>query len=218
MNKPYISVHVEVARTKHYAPLTSMSLLPPSSCRSSMCCLIFRVLARTIYVRCIFGVFGREVAKYTVHIYGSGQLYWYCMGVHAQAMVSQIFARGTSTSHISLLPCMCVYVYRQRAARSLPRACTTPTQRWPSKAWLLSMSAWMMPWCKEGVLVCVCVCMCVWVCDLEMSCVMTSLQVRVWCVRYYYCNKRDSVMFSIQFWDIATGAIFPFMLSQDTAL
>jgi len=32
-------------------------------------------LARTIYIRCIYGVFGREITKYTVYIYGSGQPY-----------------------------------------------------------------------------------------------------------------------------------------------
>ena len=32
-------------------------------------------LARTIYIRCIHGVFGREIIKYTVYIYGSGQPY-----------------------------------------------------------------------------------------------------------------------------------------------
>ena len=35
-------------------------------------------LARTIYIRCIYGIFGREIIKYTVihgKIYGSGQLY-----------------------------------------------------------------------------------------------------------------------------------------------
>jgi len=30
-------------------------------------------LAETIYVRCINGISGREITKYTVHIYGSGQ-------------------------------------------------------------------------------------------------------------------------------------------------
>jgi len=32
-------------------------------------------LARTIYIRCIYGVFGREITKYTVYIYSSGQPY-----------------------------------------------------------------------------------------------------------------------------------------------
>jgi len=32
-------------------------------------------LARTIYILCIYGVFGREITKYTViYIYGAGQL------------------------------------------------------------------------------------------------------------------------------------------------
>ena len=34
-------------------------------------------LVRTIYIRCVYGVFGREITEYTViyavHIYGSGQ-------------------------------------------------------------------------------------------------------------------------------------------------
>jgi len=35
-------------------------------------------LARTIYIRCIYGIFDREITKYTVirvYIYGSGQPY-----------------------------------------------------------------------------------------------------------------------------------------------
>ena len=36
-------------------------------------------LARTIYIRCTYGIFGLEITKYTVYIYtyiyGSGQLY-----------------------------------------------------------------------------------------------------------------------------------------------
>jgi len=32
-------------------------------------------LARTIYIRCIYGIFRREITKYTVCIYGSGQPY-----------------------------------------------------------------------------------------------------------------------------------------------
>jgi hypothetical protein len=34
-------------------------------------------LARTIHIRCKYGIFGREIAKCTVHLYGSGQLYRY---------------------------------------------------------------------------------------------------------------------------------------------
>jgi hypothetical protein len=32
-------------------------------------------LAKTIYMRCIYGILGREIIKYTVYIYGSGQPY-----------------------------------------------------------------------------------------------------------------------------------------------
>ena len=31
-------------------------------------------LARTVYIQCIYGIFGRGIIKYTVNIYGSGQL------------------------------------------------------------------------------------------------------------------------------------------------
>jgi hypothetical protein len=34
-------------------------------------------LARTIYIRCTYGIFGLEITKYTVYIYGSGQPYVY---------------------------------------------------------------------------------------------------------------------------------------------
>jgi|AntDeeMetagen134_2_1112570.scaffolds.fasta_scaffold38457_1 hypothetical protein len=30
-------------------------------------------LAKTIYIRCLYGVFGREITKYTVYKYGFGQ-------------------------------------------------------------------------------------------------------------------------------------------------
>jgi len=30
-------------------------------------------LAKTIYIRCIYGIFGRKFTKYTVYIYGPGQ-------------------------------------------------------------------------------------------------------------------------------------------------
>jgi hypothetical protein len=40
-------------------------------------------LARTIYIRFIYGIFGREITKYTViygaYIYVSGQLYLCCI-------------------------------------------------------------------------------------------------------------------------------------------
>jgi len=38
---------------------------------------IYVGLARTIYLRCVHGIFGRDITEYTVHIYGSGQPYIY---------------------------------------------------------------------------------------------------------------------------------------------
>jgi len=42
-------------------------------------------LARTIYIRCIYGIFGREIIKYmvsyTVYKYGSGQPYTCAMSL-----------------------------------------------------------------------------------------------------------------------------------------
>jgi len=32
-------------------------------------------LARTIYIRCMYGIFGREIAKYTVYVYDWPTLY-----------------------------------------------------------------------------------------------------------------------------------------------
>ena len=32
-------------------------------------------LAKTVYIRCIYGILCREITKYTVSIYGSGQPY-----------------------------------------------------------------------------------------------------------------------------------------------
>ena len=37
--------------------------------------LTFFHLARIIYIRCIYGIFGRGITKYTVYIYGFGQPY-----------------------------------------------------------------------------------------------------------------------------------------------
>ena len=39
--------------------------------------IIYKGLAKTIYIRCIYGNLGREITKYTVYIYGSGQPYIY---------------------------------------------------------------------------------------------------------------------------------------------
>ena len=38
---------------------------------------IYIGLTRTIYIRCIYGIFGRNFTKYTVYKYGSGQPYIY---------------------------------------------------------------------------------------------------------------------------------------------
>ena len=35
--------------------------------------LLYLGLARTIYVRCIYRVYGRKITKYMVYMYGSGQ-------------------------------------------------------------------------------------------------------------------------------------------------
>jgi hypothetical protein len=37
--------------------------------------LLILGMATTIYIRCAYGIFGREITKYTV-IYGSGQFYF----------------------------------------------------------------------------------------------------------------------------------------------
>jgi hypothetical protein len=42
---------------------------------SVICYLSFVGLARTIYMRCLYGVFGREINKYTV-IYGVYPRFW----------------------------------------------------------------------------------------------------------------------------------------------
>jgi len=34
-----------------------------------MCVTLSIGLARTIYIRCMYGIFDREITKYTVHIY-----------------------------------------------------------------------------------------------------------------------------------------------------
>ena len=40
-------------------------------------------LARTIYMRCIYGIFGREITKYTV-IYGVHIRFWPTLYIHVQ--------------------------------------------------------------------------------------------------------------------------------------
>jgi hypothetical protein len=40
-------------------------------------------LAKTIYIRCVYGnFFGREITKYTV-IYGAYKWFWPTLGIHA---------------------------------------------------------------------------------------------------------------------------------------
>ena len=59
-------------------------------------------LARTIYMGCVCGIFGREITKYTViygvHIYGSGQPYTYLLC--ARRFLAVIVSIITPFSHL----------------------------------------------------------------------------------------------------------------------
>jgi hypothetical protein len=55
-----------VARTEHQHSIRVFEVFPGA---------IYLRLARTIYIRCIYGVFGREITKYTV-IYGVYIRFW----------------------------------------------------------------------------------------------------------------------------------------------
>ena len=61
--------------TRTRTSLRDMHLYSTHSCRTCTCV----GLARTIHIRCMYGIFGREITKYTViygvYIYGSGQPY-----------------------------------------------------------------------------------------------------------------------------------------------
>jgi hypothetical protein len=75
-------------------------------------------LARTIYIQyiwCVYSIFGRDIIKQTMYVYGSGQAYvWSCVAfldVHTMAMVlttpwTQSFIRGRAglQKRQSLLP------------------------------------------------------------------------------------------------------------------
>jgi len=57
-------------------------------------------LARTIYryIRCIYGIFGREIIKYTVYMYGSGQPLCMCVtGKTYSALLYAIYALNNMT-------------------------------------------------------------------------------------------------------------------------
>jgi hypothetical protein len=62
-------------------------------------------LARTIYIRCIYGSFGRapNIRSYTVYIYGSGQPYWY---VHLRIvwLLCDLLPAATQCIHLWLVP------------------------------------------------------------------------------------------------------------------
>jgi len=47
---------------------------------------VFIGLARTIYIRCIYGIFGREITKYTV-IYGVYILSWPALRIYRACML-----------------------------------------------------------------------------------------------------------------------------------
>jgi hypothetical protein len=61
-------------------------------------------LARIIYIRCMYGVFGREMTKYTViygvYIHDSGQPYLHTIGKQTLS-VPQHLARRASPPHIT---------------------------------------------------------------------------------------------------------------------
>jgi hypothetical protein len=63
---------------------------------------IYVGLARTIYIRCIYSIFGRKITNirsYTVYIYGSGQPYAYVNFRHSnEACASNMYGSGQAES------------------------------------------------------------------------------------------------------------------------
>jgi hypothetical protein len=66
---------------------------------------IYVGLARTIYIRCIYSIFGRKITNirsYTVYIYGSGQPYAYVNFRHSnEACASNMYGSGRAYSQSS---------------------------------------------------------------------------------------------------------------------
>jgi len=75
---------------------------------------IYTVLAKTIYIRCIYGIFGREITKYTV-IYGVYIRFWPTLvPTHVEFgsnWLSPKNGRPSSSTFSITCACMCVCVY-----------------------------------------------------------------------------------------------------------
>jgi hypothetical protein len=54
--------------------------------------VIYIGLARTIYIRCIYGIFGREITKYTV-IYGVNIRFWHTLHINHAHCVQRCTAQ-----------------------------------------------------------------------------------------------------------------------------
>jgi len=50
-------------------------------------------LATTIYVRCVYGIFGREITKYTV-VYDAYTRFWPALHIHVVFMFDTLFRPG----------------------------------------------------------------------------------------------------------------------------
>jgi len=94
---------------------------------------IYVGLARTIYLQCKYGNFGREITKYTVHIYSSGKPYIY--GVHTVCFARIASNTRPYTAYKNLVlayPKYSASSMHEYSASSMPNHPPCPTQPNPN--------------------------------------------------------------------------------------
>ena len=117
----------------------------------------------TVYIRCIYGNFGREITKYTV-IYGAFIRFWptlpiWCSTLHAVGVI-YYFALLLHVTH-----------------KSSHTWCSMPP--YPFTSFWADVGRAAGPTCRCACVVCVCVCVC---------CVCVHVWVRVLCVLCVCCK------------------------------
>ena len=96
----------------------------------SPCCCTYSGMARTIYIRCIYGMFGREITKYTV-IYGAYLRFWSTLHILRGLIDGLAWTLGPCVSPGLFLCCSCCCCYTH--CLSLPRSPCSTHRRSPHK-------------------------------------------------------------------------------------
>jgi len=130
-------------------------------------------LARTLHIRCIYGIFGREITKYmviSVHIYGSGQPYaWWHLSYRS------ILSSVNDETPITIC---------HDLSRSIPGYLCLPLRAPLHTDWhrqRLKVCVCVCVWKCVRVCMCVCLCVCVCVCVCDLCWAWLSFQeARVW--------------------------------------